>query len=115
VKSLPHRNVAVELLKKLLNDEIKTRAKKNVVQSRSFAEMLERSIKLYQNRAVETAQVIEELIQLAKEMGEASRRGEDLGLNDDELAFYDGTGCKFRPPQNSLRLMSVKARSLNPR
>lgn len=89
VKSLPHRNLAVELLRKLLNDEIKTRSKKNIVQSRSFAEMLEQSIRSYQNRAIETAQVIEELIALAKDMREANKRGEEMGLSDDELAFYD--------------------------
>jgi type I restriction enzyme R subunit len=89
VRGLPHRNLAVELLRKLLNDEIKTRSKKNLVQSRSFAEMLERSVRAYQNRAIETAQVIEQLIALAKDMREAHKRGEKLGLTDDELAFYD--------------------------
>jgi type I restriction enzyme R subunit len=79
----------VELLRKLLNDEIKTRGRKNLVQARSFAEMLEQTIRRYHNRAIETLQVIEELIRLAKEMNEAARRGEDLGLSEDELAFYD--------------------------
>jgi type I restriction enzyme R subunit len=89
VRGLPHRNLAVELLRKLLNDEIKTRSKKNLVESRSFAEMLERSVRAYQSRAIETAQVIEQLIALAKDMREAHKRGEKLGLTDDELAFYD--------------------------
>jgi type I restriction enzyme R subunit len=89
VRQFPHRNLAIELLRKLLNDEIKTRSQKNVVQARSFAEMLEKSIRKYQNRAIETAQVIEELIQLAKDMKEAQKRGEDLGMSDDEIAFYD--------------------------
>lgn len=89
VRQLPHRNLAVELLRKLLNDEIKTNSRKNVVQARSFAEMLETAIRKYQNRAIEAAQVIEELIQLAKEMHEAQQRGEDLGMTDDEIAFYD--------------------------
>lgn len=89
VRGMPQRNLAVELLRKLLNGEIKTRARKNVVQARSFAEMLERALRQYQNRAIETMRVIEELIQLAKEMREADRRGEDLGLSDDEVAFYD--------------------------
>lgn len=80
---------AVELLQKLLNDEIKTKARKNLVQSRSFADMLEKTIKAYQNRAIETAQVIEELIALAKEMREANKRGEQLGVTDEEIAFYD--------------------------
>lgn len=89
VRGLPHRNLAVELLRKLLNDEIKVRRRKNLVQARSFAAMLEASIKKYQNRAVETAQVIEELIAMARELRQADRRGEDLGLTDDEMAFYD--------------------------
>ncbi len=89
VRGMPQRNLAVELLQKLLKGEIKTRAKRNVVQSRSFAELLEQSLRRYQNRAIETAKVIEELIQLAKDMRAASERGEVLGLNDDEVAFYD--------------------------
>lgn len=89
VQHLPQRNLALELLKKLLNDEIKTRMRKNVVQARSFADMLEEAINKYQNRAIEAAEVIEELIKLAKEMREAQKRGENLGLNDDETAFYD--------------------------
>ena len=89
VRGLPQKNLAVELLRKLLNGEIKTRRRKNVVQARSFAEMLEEAIRRYQNRAIETAQVIEELIALAKQMREANQRGEELGLNEDELAFYD--------------------------
>ena len=89
VRGMPQRNLAVELLQKLLKGEIKTRAKRNVVQSRSFAELLEASLRRYQNRAIETAKVIEELIQLAKDMRAAGERGEALGLNDDEVAFYD--------------------------
>jgi type I restriction enzyme R subunit len=89
VRDMPQRNLAVELLRKLLAGEIKTRRRKNVVQARSFAEMLEQSIRRYQNRAIEAAQVLEELIGLARDVREAGRRGEDLGLNDDELAFYD--------------------------
>ena len=89
VRHLPHRNVAVELLQKLLRGEVATRRRKNVVQARSFSEMLEQTLRRYRNRAIEAAQVIEELIQLAKEMREASARGESLGLSEDELAFYD--------------------------
>jgi type I restriction enzyme R subunit len=89
VQSMPHRNLAVELLQKLLKGEIATRRRQNVVNARSFAEMLERSLLRYQNRAIEAAQVIEELIDLARQMREASARGEELGLSDDELAFYD--------------------------
>jgi type I restriction enzyme R subunit len=89
IRGMPQRNLAVELLRKLLVGEIKTRSQKNVVQARSFTELLERSIRRYQNRAVETAQVIEELIGLAKDMRAANARGEELGLSEDELAFYD--------------------------
>jgi type I restriction enzyme R subunit len=89
VRGMPQRNLAVELLQKLLKGEIGTRWRKNVVQARSFAEMLEQTIRRYQNRAIEAAQVIEELIGLAKQMREANARGEALGLSEDELAFYD--------------------------
>ena len=89
VRDLPYKNVAVELLEKLLNDDIRTRSQKNVVQGRSFASMLERSIRTYQNRTIEAAQVIEELIKIAREMRQAQERGNDLGLSDEELAFYD--------------------------
>ena len=89
VQDLPHRNLAVELLQKLLKGELVTRRKKNVVQARSFAEMLEQTLRKYQNRAIEAAQVIEELIELARNMREANARGEQLGLTEDEVAFYD--------------------------
>lgn len=89
VRGMPQRNLAVELLRKLLSGEVGARRRKNVVQARSFAEMLEQTIRRYQNRAVEAAQVIEELIQLARDMREANARGEKLGLSEDELAFYD--------------------------
>jgi type I restriction enzyme R subunit len=89
IRGMPQRNLAVELLQKLLKGEIRTRGKRNVVQARSFAELLEQSVRRYQNRAIETAQVIEELIQLARDLRAAGARGEQLGLSDDELAFYD--------------------------
>ena len=89
VRGMKQRNLAVELLQKLLKGEIAARRRKNVVQARSFAEMLEQTIRRYQNRAVEAAQVIEELIELAREMRAASERGENLNLSEDELAFYD--------------------------
>ena len=89
VRGMKRRNLAVELLQKLLKGELAARRRKNVVQARSFAEMLEETLRRYQNRAVEAAQVIEELIELAREMREASARGDDLGLSEDELAFYD--------------------------
>jgi type I restriction enzyme R subunit len=89
VRGMPQRNLAVELLQKLLKGELRLRRRKNVVQARSFAEMLEQTLRRYQNRAIEAAQVIEELIGLAKEMREANARGEKLGLSEEELAFYD--------------------------
>ena len=89
VHGMEHPNVAVELLRKLLNGEVASRRRENVVQARSFAELLEKALGRYQNRAVEAAQVIEELIDLAREMRTAHERGEALGLGKDELAFYD--------------------------
>ena len=89
MRGMPQRNLAVELLQKLLKGELAARRRKNVVQARSFAEMLEQTLRRYQNRAVEAAQVIEELIQLARDLREANARGEALGLSEDELAFYD--------------------------
>ena len=89
VEGLPQRNLAVEMLQKLLQGELAARRRKNVVQARSFAEMLERTLHRYQSRSVEATQVIKELIRLAHELREASARGADLGLADDELAFYD--------------------------
>ena len=89
VRGMPQRNLAVELLQKLLKGEISVRRRKNVVQARSFAEMLEHTLRRYQNRAVEAVSVIEELIQIARELREAAARGEKLGLSENELAFYD--------------------------
>jgi type I restriction enzyme R subunit len=89
VRGMPQRNLAVELLQKLLRGEIKNRSKHNVVQARSFAELLEQAVRKYQSRAIETAQILEMLIELAQQLRAASARGEALGLTDDELAFYD--------------------------
>ncbi|NOV28300.1 type I restriction endonuclease subunit R [Methylomonas sp. ZR1] len=89
VRNLPERNLAVELLERLLEGEIKSRFAGNVVQEKKFSELLVNVIKRYQNRAIETAQVIEELIQMAKKFREAARRGESLGLSEDEIRFYD--------------------------
>src|SRR5947207_3300695 len=89
VRGMPQRNLAVELLQKLIKGEIRTRGKRNVVQARSFAELLEQAIRKYQNRAIETAQVLEMLIDLAKDMRAANARGAALKLSEDELAFYD--------------------------
>ncbi len=92
VSGMEHKNLAVELLRRLLTDEVRSRKKKNLVQSRSFAELLEKAIRRYQNRAIQAAQVIEELIALAKDMRGADARHEDLGLSSDEVAFYDALG-----------------------
>ena len=89
IRHLPERNLAVELLERLLEGEIKSRFKTNVSQEKKFSDLLTNVIKRYQNRSIETAQVIEELIDMAKKFQAAASRGEALGLNDDELAFYD--------------------------
>ena len=89
VRNLPERNLAVELLERLLEGEIKSKFASNIVQQKKFSELLANVVKRYQNRAIETAQVIEELIAMAKKFREAANRGADLGLNDDEVRFYD--------------------------
>lgn len=89
VRGLKHKNVAAELLEKLLKDELKVRSKRNLVQSQVFSEKLKKTLNAYHNRAISTMQVIEELIKLAKDLDAATKRGEDLGLTDDEVAFYD--------------------------
>lgn len=94
VRGLPQKHLALEMLHKLINDEIKTYSRNNLTQARSFSQMLEQTIKKYQNRSLETAQIMAELIELAKEIREASKRGEDLGLTQDELAFYDALDVK---------------------
>lgn len=89
VQQIPEKNLAVEMLRKLLNDEIRSRGRKNLILGRSFAEMLEKTLIRYRNKSIETVEVIQELIRLAKELKEAEKRGVKLGLNEDELAFYD--------------------------
>ncbi len=89
VKNHPHKDVAAELLKKLLQDDIQVRSSKNAVVAKSFSESLKTTLNKYHNRSVTTLEIIEELIALAKEMRAANKRGEDLGLSDEELAFYD--------------------------
>lgn len=89
IQHLPQKNLALELLRKLLNDEIKTRTKSNVVKARYFSEMLENTIRQYQNRTIDAAQVIAEAIELAREIREERNRGQALGLSDTEIAFYD--------------------------
>lgn len=89
VKNMEHKNVALELLKKLLNDELRMMTKQNLVKSRSFAQMLEETIRKYQNRTIEAAQVIAELLELAKKIKLEKEKGHDLGLSEEEVAFYD--------------------------
>lgn len=89
VKNLPERNLAVELLERLLQGEIKSRFKSNVTQEKKFSDMLTNVIQRYQNRAIETAQVMEELIEMAKKFRDAASRGDQLGLTEDEVKFYD--------------------------
>jgi len=89
VRGLKHKNVAAELLEKLLKDELRVRSTRNLVQGKMFSEKLKKALNAYHNRAITTAEVIEELIKLAKELDAAAKRGESLGLNDDEIAFYD--------------------------
>ena len=103
VRGLKHKNVAAELLAKLLKNEIKGRTRRNLVQSRAFSEMLKKALNAYHNRAIATQEVIEELIRLAKEMREAVNRGEDLGLNDDEIAFYDALAMN----ESAVQVMGV--------
>lgn len=89
VANMKHKNLAVELLEKLLNDQIKAKSRTNVIQEKKFSDRLQATLGKYHNRAIETAKVIEELIAMAKDFAEASKHGEELGLNFDELAFYD--------------------------
>ena len=89
IQKMPTRNLAAELLERLIADQVKARGQKNAVQAKEFTQKLEEAIAKYQNRALTTVEVIEELIQLAKDMRAAGARGERLGLSEDELAFYD--------------------------
>jgi type I restriction enzyme R subunit len=89
VKEMPQKNLAFETLKRLLNDEIRFRQKKNLIQARSFEELLDKAIKAYTNKSIETAQVIQQLIDLARKMREEQKRGTQLHLTEDEVAFYD--------------------------
>lgn len=89
VRGLPQKNLAIELLERLIRDQVKTKLRRNKVQERQFSEMLDASLQKYKNRAIEAAKIIEELINMAKDIREAHKRGEDLGLTEDELAFYD--------------------------
>ena len=106
VQHMPQKNLALELLRKLLNDEIRSRSGRNVVQARSFADLLEQTIHRYQNRTIDAAEVITELIDLAKDIRDANTRGETLGLSEDELAFYDALA------QNKLRVQVMGDKQL---
>ncbi len=89
VRGLPQKNLAIELLERLIRNEVKTKLRRNKVQERQFSEMLDSSLQKYKNRAIEAAKIIEDLIKMAKDIREANKRGDSLGLNEDELAFYD--------------------------
>lgn len=89
VRQMPEKNLAVELLEKLLKDDIRAKTKNNVVQEKKYSDRLYETLRKYNNRAIETAQVIEELIQMAKDFQDDLKRESDLGLNGDEVAFYD--------------------------
>ncbi len=89
VKEMPQKNLAFEALKKLLNDEIRIISKRNMVQAKSFMDLLDKTIKKYTNRSIEAAQVIEELIELARKVRDENGRSKELNMNDDEIAFYD--------------------------
>ena len=89
IRQMPERNLAIELLEKLLQDNIKARTKNNVVQEKKYADRLQETLRKYNNRAIETAQVIEEMIQMAKDFQQEMQHKADLGLNPDEIAFYD--------------------------
>jgi type I restriction enzyme R subunit len=89
IRGMQRRNLAVELLNKLMSDEIKTRSRRNLVEARSFSEMLAGTVDEYNNRTITAEEAIEKLIELARRIKVARERGEQLGLNDDELAFYD--------------------------
>jgi type I restriction enzyme R subunit len=104
VRGLKHKNVAAELLAKLLKDEIKTRSARNVVQGRQFSEMLKTTLNAYHNRAISTMEVIEELIKLAKEIEAAGKRGDALGLSSDEIAFYDALAAN----ENAVKVMGIE-------
>jgi len=92
VKEMPQKNLAFESLKKLLNDEIRIISKRNIVQGKSFMDMLDKTIKKSTNKSIEAAQIIDELIELARKIRDGKRRGEHKNLSQDEIAFYDALG-----------------------
>lgn len=111
LKGMEHKNIAMEVLRKLLNDELKARAKKNLVKSKSLMEMLENAIKKYHNKILTAAEVIEELIKLSKEVTDMDKEAKDLGLTDFEYAFYtavaDNDSARELMQQDKLRELAV--------
>jgi len=111
IQGMEHKNIALEVLRKLLNDEIRARMKKNLVQSRSLMEMLEEAIKRYHNKAITSAEVIEELIKLAKEIKDLDQDAEEMGLSEFEYAFYsavaDNESARELMKQETLRELAV--------
>lgn len=89
IKGMKHQNLALELLRKILNNEIRSCAKTNLMRSKALLEMLETAIKKYQNNLLSTAEIIQELIELARDIKASDQRGTELGLSEDELAFYE--------------------------
>ena len=89
VRNVEQKNVALEILKRLLKDELKSKAKRNLIQSKKYSELLKKALQKYQSKAIETAHLIEEMIQMAKDFKKDLERGQNLGLNNDEMAFYD--------------------------
>ncbi len=110
IKGMQYKNLALELLRKILNDEIKVRSKYNVIQGRKLSEMLENAIKKYQNKLLTAVEIINEVIEIAKEVREAEKRGEQLNLTNDEVAFYDALlenpSAKAVMQEDSLREMA---------
>ena len=89
VARMPQKNLALEALRKLLNEEVKVRNTRNAIEARKFSELLQQTINRYQNRSIDTAEAMQELMKIAREMKEAEGRGEKLGMTSEELAFYD--------------------------
>ncbi len=89
VRALPEKNLAVELLNRLLNGKVKNLQRSNLIKARKFSDMLSNALNKYNKRTIETSKVIEELIELAKEMDDAFKRGDQNGLSKEEIAFYD--------------------------
>lgn len=112
VKEIPQKNLAFEALKRLLNDEIRLLSKRNVVQAKSFMEMLDKTIKKYTNKSIEAAQVIEEMLEVARKVREEKNRGKQLNLSESELAFYDALGANDSAVQvlgnETLRMIALE-------